>query len=106
MFNSEYYLPLLMIGAVILTLIAIMAPSSHIETIGTNKTTCQSNEDCGWMITNCCPENAGAKWECVNLKTYKSKPCPKDIICPQVISPKPTIECICVRGRCAYEAES
>lgn len=58
------------------------------------------NNECEWQITNCCPENAGAKWECVNKRTFLEPECPEIIICPQVISPKPNKECICENNRC------
>jgi len=70
---------------------------------GEKASECVDDKDCEWVITNCCPENAGAYWECVSLKTYKSKPCPKDIICPQFISPKPSKRCFCEEGRCVSE---
>lgn len=63
-------------------------------------TKCYFDSDCSWEITNCCPENAGAFWECVNLKTFRAPRCPGRVICPQVISPKPTELCICKEGGC------
>jgi hypothetical protein len=59
-----------------------------------------TNSDCSWEITNCCPENAGAQWSCVNKRTFAQAPCPSTVICPQVISPKPDRPCICIRGVC------
>ncbi len=59
---------------------------------------CSGNE-CGWLSTNCCPENAGAHWECVNIEKTTIK-CSPDIYCPQVISPKPTEFCFCSDGEC------
>ena len=61
---------------------------------------CSSGNDCMWKITNCCPETSGAKWECVNLKTYKEPECLETIICPQVLSPKPTAVCLCSDWEC------
>lgn len=61
---------------------------------------CMSDKDCEWVITNCCPANAGAKWECVNKKTFVPPECPKTIICPQVLSPKPEKACVCENGKC------
>jgi hypothetical protein len=60
---------------------------------------------CEWIITNCCPENAGAKWECVNVKTYKPKiDCSKfQIICPQVLSPKPNLSCVLENNKCVIK---
>lgn len=60
---------------------------------------CSSSSDCSWQITNCCPENAGGSWECINHKTFEPG-CPKTILCPQVISPKPTTVCACEQGKC------
>jgi len=64
---------------------------------------CYTNSDCSWQITNCCPESAGAKWECVNLRTFKKPVCPKDIACIQVVSPKPKMACICEEGECVVK---
>jgi len=66
-----------------------------------NKNSCTSDADCDWAITNCCPETAGAKWNCVNVKNKESPiACPKSVICPQVISPKPDQTCGCAGGVC------
>ncbi len=64
------------------------------------KNFCLSNEECEWRIVNCCPENAGAKWECVNKRNFIEPECPELIICPQVISPKPEQGCICENNKC------
>jgi len=68
------------------------------------ETDCQ-NIRCSWKITNCCPENAGANWKCVDLNAFETPPCPnpKDIVCPQVISPKPTTNCMCEKGSCVVK---
>jgi len=61
---------------------------------------CSSNADCSWLITNCCSENAGAHWECLNKETYidcKSR----ETLCIQVISPKPSSSCSCVNNVCS-----
>jgi len=60
---------------------------------------CSVDSECEWRITNCCPESAGAKWNCESGKN-KMQECPKSIICPQVLSPKPDRRCVCVQGRC------
>jgi hypothetical protein len=39
-------------------------------------------------------------WECINYKTFEPG-CPNTILCPQVISPKPTATCTCEQGECA-----
>jgi hypothetical protein len=66
-------------------------------------TSCFSNFDCEWKIANCCPETAGARWECVNKKTFQEPNCQRVILCPQVISPKPESDCVCVSGSCVVE---
>jgi len=60
---------------------------------------CESSSDCSWQSTNCCPESAGAKWECINGKTFQPG-CPKNILCPQYVSQKPTSLCTCEQGTC------
>ena len=65
-----------------------------------NETSCSGDDECEWRITNCCPENAGAKWGCVSAKSTLETTCPKSVICPQVISPKPNKICGCVKGMC------
>ena len=64
--------------------------------------TCSSDADCSWVSTNCCPETAGAHWECINAKLSEIE-CPKDIACPMVISPKPGKRCVCENGICTAE---
>jgi hypothetical protein len=64
------------------------------------KNRCFTNFECSWKIVNCCPPEAGAGWECVDLKTFKEPKCPENILCPQFLSPKPEIECVCVDGSC------
>ncbi len=63
-------------------------------------TKCYLDGDCEWEITNCCPESAGAYWECVNLKEFKEPDCPMRVICPQVVSPRPAMRCACEQGSC------
>jgi len=67
---------------------------------------CTNNADCDWVLTNCCKETAGGLWECVNLKNYKAPECQQNVICPQVISPRPTEACACKEGECVNEAAS
>lgn len=62
-----------------------------------------TQEKCGWKITNCCPEDAGASWECVKIKDFKEPDCTDLILCPQVISPKPSAKCVNVNGVCSVE---
>ena len=64
---------------------------------------CRSNTFCTWVITNCCPENAGAKWECVNKNKFVEPECPDNLICPQMLSPMPTEKCRCVEEECVSE---
>lgn len=61
---------------------------------------CSSDTDCEWTITNCCPESAGAHWECINPKLSKIECLPKGNICLQVLSPRPERECLCKNGTC------
>jgi hypothetical protein len=58
---------------------------------------------CEWKITNCCPENAGAQWECVKTKDFKQPYCSGLILCPQVVSPKPSMSCVNVNGVCVVK---
>lgn len=58
-----------------------------------------SEDECGWVSTNCCPESAGANWECINEEESVIE-CPGDPVCPQVIVPKPETDCSCVEGVC------
>jgi hypothetical protein len=55
---------------------------------------------CEWKITNCCPETAGARWECVHAHDFEEPECSEDSVCPQFISPMPTTGCTCVEGEC------
>jgi hypothetical protein len=66
--------------------------------------TCSSDADCSWVSTNCCPENAGAHWECINAKLSKLDCTPKGNVCLQVISPKPGKACVCENGICTAES--
>lgn len=51
--------------------------------------------NCQWVITNCCPETAGASWECVDVKTFEKPNCTEILVlCPQVLSPKPNKSCV------------
>jgi hypothetical protein len=62
-------------------------------------TNCTKDEDCDWIITNCCKEDFGALWECVNKNSYidcKSKL----VLCPNVSVPKPKEECKCINNTC------
>jgi hypothetical protein len=61
---------------------------------------CQTDVDCEWVITNCCPEMAGAHWECVNVRAWQPPICRPDVVCAQVISPRPDIPCECEAGKC------
>lgn len=60
---------------------------------------CNLSSDCSWQSTNCCPESAGAYWQCINLNESTIK-CMGNILCPQFISPKPTTNCSCEGGKC------
>jgi len=60
---------------------------------------CDSNKDCGWVSTNCCTENAGAEWQCVN-KAESIIECRENTVCPEVLSPAPETKCSCVENVC------
>ncbi|MCS7093897.1 MAG: hypothetical protein RMJ18_01805 [Candidatus Aenigmarchaeota archaeon] len=60
---------------------------------------CERDEDCMLASVNCCPETAGAYWECVGRNSTII--CnPEGVICPQVISPRPEYVCRCVNNFC------
>jgi hypothetical protein len=59
-----------------------------------------TQQRCEWKITNCCPENAGAEWSCVKMKDFRQPSCTDLILCPQVVSPKPSMSCVNVNGTC------
>jgi len=61
---------------------------------------CENDEECILASTNCCPENAGAHWECIN-KNSTILCNPEGVLCPQVISPMPNIKCRCINNRCS-----
>ncbi len=61
-------------------------------------TSCKEDNQCQWISTNCCPENAGANWECIN-KEIKIE-CPENPICLQVVRPKPSEDCLCIDNKC------
>ncbi len=65
-------------------------------------TSCEKDSECEWVSINCCPENAGAEWKCVNKQETEIK-CPDNIVCPQVVSPKPEEPCSCIEGECEEE---
>jgi len=61
---------------------------------------CTFDTDCEWLSTNCCPETAGANWECINKRSNVTCSGFK-VICPQIISPKPSLSCKCIEGVCS-----
>jgi hypothetical protein len=67
------------------------------------KERCFFGADCSWVITNCCPEELGAKWECVNIKSYHAIECPERILCYPIPSPKPLFSCVCQQGSCVVK---
>lgn len=70
---------------------------------------CEKEAECGWVIANCCSENAGAIWLCANEN--KSIPAVEERCskggygCEQVERPKPTTPCGCVDGECQLQEE-
>ena len=85
--------------AIILLILFFGIAFSLIIFKNSTKDICLTNFDCEWKITNCCTEEAGAKWECVNVKNFNLS-CPKFVICPQVLSLKPSLSCKCEKGKC------
>lgn len=102
--NVRLYLISIIIFSVVLAIgVASFFRSNSIVFPANKNSICKDDANCEWRITNCCSENAGAKWECVNLKTFKAPECPSVVICPQVISPKPTSSCSCENGNCVVK---
>ena len=62
-------------------------------------TKCNSDSDCSWQITNCCTENSGGSWGCIGKESKIE--CNELVLCPQVLSPKPKLACVCIQGGCA-----
>jgi hypothetical protein len=61
---------------------------------------CKSDDECSWIIDNCCPPNAGAHYSCAN-PTITSIDCDDERLCPQFMSPPPPdADCLCVNGTC------
>ena len=75
-------------------------PSEPIEKENIIKvsTECKIDSDCSWQVTNCCSESAGGSWDCISKGSQIE--CNQLVLCPQVLSPKPTISCTCSEGRC------
>jgi len=63
---------------------------------------CQSNRDCEWVSTNCCPESGGAYWQCINVAESMIS-CPEGGGCYQFVSPKPETGCFCLDNQCLGE---
>jgi hypothetical protein len=60
---------------------------------------CSKDEDCDWIITNCCREDTGAQWRCLNKNSYIDCQS-KLVLCPNVSVPKPKEECKCINNTC------
>jgi|TARA_Y100000310_G_C20115173_1_gene548948 hypothetical protein len=70
-------------------------------------TTCTTNNDCEWFSTNCCSENSGAYWECMNPEFFDKECIDNNGFthlpgkgCYTFISKKPENECKCINGFC------
>ncbi len=63
----------------------------------TPPTSCNTDSDCAWRITNSCPEEAGATWDCASLTNPPPKLQPN---CLKVKSPKPNFVCGCLENTC------
>ncbi|MFH7880625.1 MAG: hypothetical protein QXI09_01295 [Candidatus Aenigmatarchaeota archaeon] len=60
---------------------------------------CNRDEDCFIASINCCPEDAGAQWECIGKNSIII--CDVEgILCMKIKSPKPNFYCKCVNGFC------
>ncbi|MEM5880724.1 MAG: hypothetical protein QXW01_02710 [Candidatus Aenigmatarchaeota archaeon] len=72
------------------------------ETIIKVDYSCNKDEDCYLISTNCCPESSGANWECVgkNSIIYCDL---EGILCPNVQSPRPNFSCRCINNFCVPE---
>ena len=60
---------------------------------------CSKDEDCDWIITNCCKEEMGAEWQCLNKNSYIDCQS-KLVLCPNISKPKPSEECKCINNAC------
>ena len=58
---------------------------------------CNTDQDCSWLITNSCPESAGATWICSSLLGSLEK---TRGVCPNIFSPRPSANCGCVQNTC------
>ena len=96
--NVVLYLALIVLASIVLG----VALGIYFE-LPVKQNVCYRNSDCSWQTTNCCPENAGAMWDCVNLREFKKPECPESVICPQVIMPKPEKSCVCEKGSCVVK---
>jgi len=63
-------------------------------------TNCTIDEDCDWIITNCCREDAGASWECINKNSYIDCQS-KLVLCPNISVLKPKTDCKCINNTCS-----
>jgi len=64
---------------------------------------CNTDQDCSWLSTNSCPENAGASWACRSLLEDLPHESATQT-CPQVLSTRPSANCGCVQNKClVYE---
>ncbi len=61
-------------------------------------TSCESDLDCSWQITNCCTANSGADWQCISRESEIE--CNEFVLCPAVLSPKPEENCSCAKSEC------
>ncbi len=109
--SRKYLISVVLIGIILgISLAYLKNLSPKIPSVFENLTNrCFTDLDCTWKITNCCTENAGGSWDCINKRTYTLIDCEKFLIlCPQVISPKPGFDCFCNKGSCepTYETKN
>jgi len=67
--------------------------------IGPLNLECVNDLSCDWTATNCCPETAGADWQCISPDN-SSIECSGKEQCPEVLSPKPVNKCLCIADKC------
>lgn len=65
---------------------------------------CEKNNECSWVSTNCCPEHSGAYWGCINIEK-SSIPCSEETVCETSENPKPTQPCACIDNKCTPKEE-
>ena len=63
---------------------------------------CNTDQDCSWLITNGCSESTGANWACSSLIGPLQK---SQGVCYGTLSPQPSANCGCIQNRCLAYAD-